>query len=330
MNFKKLSILSALISFTMSAHNIYACSSCGSSATVPLVLNQNENLKSYFGFSQNFSYMNYAGESGKTRTTNRALISRKTLTLAIGYRLTDDSFITLTGSLIQNEGPENLADNSKGNKMKYLFGDPIISGRYNIINMGIDNVYRPQVQLIGSYKPKFAKNMVDRDGGPVDTVGNGFHQVIGGIDFWWGMNLLQFGASQLVTYSFARNPDNTFWDGSVQEKRTRDLQYTTVLTIGHVIKPYKLSLQAGIILDYIGEEKIYLNNITTESKYTKTLSPAQSNSTFFLVKYNVTDLDTLRLSYTIGGAYDGKLGPFTNSNQTTSNSALVAYERTFF
>ena len=41
---------------------------------------------------------------GKTRTTNGALISRKTDTCGIGYRLTDDSFITLTGSLIQNKG----------------------------------------------------------------------------------------------------------------------------------------------------------------------------------------------------------------------------------
>jgi hypothetical protein len=53
-------------------------------------------------------------------------------------------------------------------------------------------------------------------------------------------------------------------------------------------------------------------------------------SSDLLAKFNVTDLDTLRFTYTIGGAYDGNLGPYTNSNQTTSNSALVAYERTFF
>lgn len=330
MNLKKLSVITSFLGGTLYVNAALACSSCGSSATVPIMLNQNENLKMYTGFSQNFSYMNYTGELGRTRTTNKAIISRKTLTLAIGYRLTEDSFVSLTGTLVQNEGPENSSDYSKGNKTKFLFGDPVVSGRYNLVNMGIDNVYRPQVQLIGSYKPNLAKNMVDRDGGAVDTVGNGFHQVISGVDFWWGMSWLQFGASQLLTYSFDRKPENTFSEGITQEKRTRDLQYTTVLTIGHVLKPYRLALQTGVILDHIGEEKIYLKNKVTNNSYNKTLSPAKSNSVFFLVKYSVTELDTLRFSYTFGGAYDGKLGPFTNENQTTSNSALVAYERVFF
>ena len=99
--------------------------------------------------------------------------------------------------------------------------------------------------------------------------------------------------------------------------------------MGHAFTDYKFSVQAGMILDYIGEETIYLEN-SAGNQTSKTISPAQSNSAFFLAKFNVTDLDTLRFTYTIGGAYDGNLGPYTNSNQTTSNSALVAYERTFF
>lgn len=332
MKFSKLSLTSGLATLSLMSSYAYACSSCGSSATTPLVLNPNENLKAYLGISQNFGYMNYknSDSQGAIRTTNPKLITRRTLTLAVGYRLTDDAFVTLTGTLNQSEGPININDLTQGNKVKYVLGDPILSGRYNLVNMGIDNVYRPQVQLVASYKPKLAKNMVDLDGDAIDTVGNGFHQVMGGIDFWWGMSWLQFGASQLLTYSFDRTPDNVNAKGETQYKRTRDLQYTTVLTLGHVLKEYKLAFQTGVILDYIGEETTYRRN-DAAGYSTKNVNPTQqSNSVFFLVKYNVTEQDTLRFSYTIGGAYDGNLGPFTNSNQTTSNSALVAYEKTFF
>lgn len=331
MNLKKIGMLSAVLVSGIMAQSSFACSSCGSSATAPLVLNPNENLKMYLGLSQNFGYMNYGGygASGTTRTANKMLSSRKTLTLAVGYRTSEDSFVTLTGSAVQNEGPANTMNYAEGTKTRYLFGDPILSGRYNLVNMGMDNIYRPQIQLMAGYKPSVAKNMVDRDGGPIDTVGNGFHQTNAGIDFWWGMPFVQFGASQLITYSFDRKPNNDVGDGLTQEKRTRNLQYTTIVTLGHSFTEYKFSIQGGVILDHIGEEKIYLSD-SFGNKSSRTLSPAQSNTAFFLAKFNVTELDTLRFTYTIGGAYDGKLGPYTNSNQTTSNSALVAYERTFF
>lgn len=312
--------------------NAYACSSCGSSATSPLVLNPNENLKMYFGLSQNSNYMNYGGFGvpETTRSVNRMLSSRKNLILAVGYRTSEDSFVTLTGTFLQNEGAVDPMRPSEGTKVKYLYGDPVLSGRYNLVNMEIDNIYRPQIQLIGSYKANIAKNMVDKDGGAVDTVGNGFQQIIGGIDFWWGMPFIQFGASQLMTYSIDRKPDNNWGGGKTQVKRTRDLQYTTIVTVGHTFKDLKFSIQAGVILDYIGNENIYLKENATGNETTISRSPSQSNSVFANAKFNLTPKDTLRFSYTLGGAYDGKLGAFTNSNQTTSDTALVAYERTFF
>ncbi len=332
MNLKKISTFCAiLISGTINI-NSYGCSSCGTSATSPLVLNPNENLKMYLGLSQNYNFMNYGGHqvSGTTKTVNRMLSTRKTLMLAVGYRTSEDSFVTLSGSFLQNEGTADSMNPSKGTKVKYLYGDPILSGRYNLVNMGFDNIYRPQIQLMGSYKPSIAKNMVDKDGGPVDTVGNGFHQIIGGVDLWWGMPYIQFGASQLVTYSFDRKPNNNWGNDKIQEKRTRDLQYTTIVTVGHVFKNLNLSIQGGVILDYIGDEISYLKDKSNGNLTTVSKSPAQSNSVFALAKFNLTPKDTLRFSYTLGGAYDGKIGTFTNSNQTTSDTALVAYERTFF
>ncbi len=331
-NLKKISAFCVTLISGIIDISSYACSSCGSSATSPLVLNPNENLKMYLGLSQNYSYMNYGGHQieGTTRTVNRMLSTRKTLTLAVGFRTSEDSFVTLSGTFLQNEGASDPMNPAEGTKVKYLYGDPILSGRYNLVDLEIDNIYRPQVQLMGSYKPSIAKNMVDKDGGPVDTVGNGFHQIIGGVDFWWGMPFIQFGASQLVTYSFDRKPNNNWGNNKVQEKRTRDLQYTTIVTVGHVFKDLNFSVQGGVILDYIGEEIAYLKDKSTNNLTTDTKSPAQSNSVFALAKFNLTPKDTLRFSYTFGGAYDGKIGPFTNSNQTTSDTALVAYERTFF
>ncbi|APJ03975.1 hypothetical protein [Silvanigrella aquatica] len=322
----------ALISFGISANYSYACSSCGSSATSPLVLNPNENFKMYFGLSQNSNYMNYGipGGSKTTRHVNKMITSRRSFILAAGYRTTENSFVTLTGTFLQNQGPADLSTPAEGTKVKYLYGDPILAGRYNLLNMGMDNIYRPQIQLLGSYKPSVAKNMVDKDGGAVDTVGNGFHQVTSGVDFWWGMPAIQFGVAQMITYSFDRTPNNNFAPDEVQYKRTRDLQYTTILTVGHAFKDLRFSLQAGVILDHISKEKIYLKNVNTDETSEKILGPAQSNSVFANAKFNVTDQDTLRFSYTLGGAYDGNLGAFTNSKQTTSDTAAVSYERTFF
>lgn len=318
---------SLMLAPSLLASYAFACSSCGSSATSPLVLSQNENLKMYFGLSVNSNYKNY---SGTKAIPNFYLLSRKTLTLAMGYRTSENSFVTITGSALQNEGAKNAQDASQGLKQLYLFGDPIFSGRYSLMNMKENDHYRPQIQLAASYKPGVAKNMVDRDGGSVETVGNGFHQAIGGLDVWYGMSPFQFGATQFVTYSFDRNPNNSYDVTYNQLKRTRDLQYTTVLTVGKVFKEQRLSFQAGAILDYIGEENIYLQNKTTSEKSTKTLKPPQSNSLFAILKVKPSDTETIRVSYTLGGAYDGSLGYFSNSNQTTSDTVTIAYEKSFY
>jgi hypothetical protein len=314
----------------------YACSSCGSSATSPLVLNQDENLKLYFGLSENYNYMNYGmlpDASDTKRWVDPMITTKSILTMAAGYRTSENSFVTLTGSAVKNVGPADANDFTTGTKTRYLLGDPIISGRYNVVNMNIDSKYRPQVQLIASYKPSLAKNMVDNpNDDAIDTTGNGFHQVSGGVDLWWGMPYIQFGASQFVTYSFTRNPNNNFGVDTTQTKRTRDLQYTTVLTVGHNFKDNNFALQGGLILDHIGQEKIYIQDNTTGA--TDVLveggGAAQSNSVFAVLNWNLTHDDMVRFSYTYGGAYNGNLGPYTNSNQTTSSMVLVAYERTLY
>ncbi|KAB8033300.1 hypothetical protein [Fluviispira multicolorata] len=335
-------VLSIIISvvFCSLMQNAKACSSCGSSATSPLVLNPDENLKMYFGISENLNFMDYGakGADSTEQIPNQKITSRRTLTLAIGYRTTENSFVTLTGSGVQNQGPIDRGFPEMGMADKqYLMGDPILAGRYNLVNMDITNTYRPQVQLAMSYKPSLAKNMVDNEPSAIKTVGNGFHQVTAGVDFWFGMSAVQFGAAQFVTYSFDRQPNNAGRtccgkesSTTTQVKRTRDLQYTTVLTVGYIFKEHNISIQSGAILDYIGEEKItnQNNNDGTQSYIVK--KPAQSNSLFANVKYKSSDKDTWRLSYTLGGAYEGDLGVFTNSSQTTSDSIAFSYERTIF
>ncbi|MES2615751.1 MAG: hypothetical protein V4591_10080 [Bdellovibrionota bacterium] len=327
MNLKKIFFLS-LFPFFASA-NSYACSSCGSSATSPLVLNPGENFKMYFGLSQNFNYINYGYAGDKTKKwTDPNITTKDTATLALGYRTSENSFMTLTGSYVRNEGPTNANDPSQGVKEKYLVGDPLLAGRYTLMDMEISSPNRPQIELMAGFKPSFAKNMVDNDGGELDTTGNGFYQTSGGIDFWWGMEFIQFGGAQFVTYSFDRHPDVSLdYRGNriTETKRTRELQYTTVLTVGHAFTEQNFQLQAGVVLDHIGQEHQYYDD---GNSYT--LPSQQSNSIFTTVNWNMTKLDLVRLSYSYGGAIESNVGPFTNSAQTTSSMLLVAYERTFF
>ena len=78
--------------------------------------------------------------------------------------------------------------------------------------------------------------MVDRDGGPVDTVGNGFHQVIGGIQiFLVGHELVQFGAKSISDLFFCKKQTILFGMVQLQRKRTKEfaiyfcLNYRTYL-----------------------------------------------------------------------------------------------------
>ena len=303
--------------------NSYACSSCGSSATSPLVLYPGEHLKMYFGLSENYNYKNYGVRKGSDQKPwyDLNLITKQTATLALGYRTSENSFVTLSGSVVHNEGVDmNSVDGYPSPKEAYLLGDPIISGRYTLINMEISRPFLPQIQMIGSYKHSIAKNMLDGDGDHVDTTGNGYNQLSGGIDFWWGMPFIQFGGSQFVIDSLPR-----YQNSNGVSKRTRDLQYTTILTVGHTFSNQNFMLQSGIVLDYIGSDHIYYNN---NSEVTD--PEQQSNSLFVTLNWNVTHLDMIRFSYSYGGAYNGDLGIYTNKTQTTSTMALVAYERIFY
>lgn len=329
---KNLIANSIVVYFLSFSQNAFSCSSCGSSATSPLILYPNENLKMYVGLSESYNFMNYGirGGSKTARWINPDITTKETLTYALGVRTTEYSFVTLTGSFIRNEGLKDIKNSYSGNESYYLIGDPIITGRYDLMRMNINNEWHPQIQFIGSFKPKVAKNMVDGDGSALETTGNGFYQATGGIDFWWGMPFIQFGGSQLITYSFDRSPNLDLPNNNRVTKKTRGIQYTTVLTIGHTFVEKKVALQGGIILDYTDKEKTYLQNNTTGQTTAVETDSMQSNSVFMTMNWNLTDLDMVRFSYTYGGAFDGDLGPFTNSRQTTSNSMLVAYERTFF
>jgi hypothetical protein len=325
---KNIAILS--LPFILSAQNSFACSSCGSSATSPLVLYPGENFKMYFGLSQNFNFIDYKGASKTDKVINGSITTKDVATLAVGYRVTPNSFVSLTGSYIRNEGPNNPANLNEGIKEVYLMGDPLISGRYTLVNMEISEPSIPQVQIVGTYKPSIAKNMIDDGGSALDTTGNGFHQLSSGLDLWWGMPFIQFGGSQFVTYSFDKHPNYKVYSPKAQQditadKRTRGLQFTTVLTAGHAFIEENFQLQAGLVLDHIGQE---YSSFSDGEEHTS--AAQQSNSVFTTINWNVTKLDLIRFSYSYGGAFEGSMGPYTNSSQTTSSMLLVAYERTFF
>jgi len=313
----------------------FACSSCGSSAVSPINLYPNENLKVYVGTQVNYNYINYghAGGDSRAKWISTNLATKSTLTLAVGYRTSQNSFISLTGSAIRNEGPNNVFDPyDSGIKTTYLLGDPIISGRYNLVNMSIDKPSVPQVQLVASYKPSFSSNMIDNpERDAIDTTGNGYDQFRVGVDLWWGVMAWQFGGSQFVTYSLDRYPDVEYY-GNIQTKRSRSLQYTTILSGARDFRDVDIdmNIQVGVALDYTGETETTL--ISTNSGVTTmvTAPSAQSNNFFVTAKFPLTQKDVVRFSYVIGGFYDGDLGPFTNKNQTVSDSVLVGFEHTYF
>ena len=121
MFFKK--ILSFIAFSFLYSLNSYACSSCGSSATSPLVLYPGEHLKMYFGLSENYNYKNYGVRRGSDQKPwyDLNLITKQTATLALGYRTSENSFVTLSGSVVHNEGVDmNTVDGYPSPKEAYL------------------------------------------------------------------------------------------------------------------------------------------------------------------------------------------------------------------
>lgn len=281
----------------VSAQPILACASCGSGGEDPLVLYPNESQKFYIGVSRasNFDSIN---ESGNVQTDTMGPKNKSQVQLSYGMSFGTRSFVTVGIPLLGNSHTRNS---------EYGFGDPMLSGRYTVLPMTLANEYRPQVQLLASYKPAIAKSIhTSKDPDGLDIFGSGYTQYRIGLDIWSGMTWLQYGMAQTFAFSGPR----TVGDHKLQP----GMEYRTVFSLGHTFEE-TAKFTMGLSRTYASEKKD--NNIVVEN------SQQINNALFVTWDYFVDTVSTVRLTLARQAAV------FHNTNTLRSDSLSVAYMRAF-
>lgn len=167
-----------------------ACASCGSGSDDPLILWPNEQLKTYLGISSStrFSTVDPQGKTG----SESGPTSRDAMTFAAGQSLRHDLFFTLTLPVQQNR----LASSSLRS-----VGDPMLAARWSWMLPEITSPWKPQVQLMTSYKLAQARSLQESSRTDLlDAFGTGIPEFKLGIDTFWGMNTVKGGFALAALY----------------------------------------------------------------------------------------------------------------------------------
>lgn len=274
-----------------------ACSSCGSGGADPLILYPNERWKLYTAFTRQGDFHNVSPK-GKV-TTNYGPSEKKTLTVSGGMLLTNRSFVTLTIPVAQN---------SRSGSSKTGVSDASLFGRYTAIEQTFDEPWIPQVQLMGGYKHSMSRSIHStQDFYLLDVYGNGYSEIKGGYDVWFGMKALKGGASQLITYTLPKE------QGGI--KQQPGLALRTTVTLGLSYSDF------GKVL--IGANLLSSEKLKADGKEVA-LSEVADNGAFVTVDYGFTPVDLLRLTLARTALFG------ENRNTVKSQSVILAFMKSFY
>lgn len=273
-----------------------ACASCGSGGDDPLILYPNESLKFYLGLSQLSDFHNVDPDG--SLSTAGGPSSKETLTLSGGYAISPRAFVTLTAPYIRN----SLDGDSRS-----AFGDPSLAGRYSVVMQSLAQPWVPQVQLIAGYKHAQARSLRESNEMKtlIDVFGNGFSEAKMGVDVWYGMAAVKFGAAHTVSKPLKRDFDDVTYEPGLVQRSTTSLGYLWA-------ESWKTTI--GMSRELRGALKV--------DGASQPNSQQQNNSAFLNLDVMTSALDSVRLSYA------RQAFAFRNQNTTSSRSVSMAYMRT--
>jgi hypothetical protein len=173
----------------LAATDVLACASCGSGGDDPLMLYPWETWKVYAGFAKTdgFTPINASGDIGREFGPE----ARNTTTVSLGHSFSHRTFATLTAPYIVNR---------RGPYERSGWGDPMLTGRYTLVQQDISEDWQPQVQVIAAVRAGAATSKYDsEDLAKLDIFGTGVPEWRFGVDVWHGITNVKAGLAQTVT-----------------------------------------------------------------------------------------------------------------------------------
>ncbi|MEI8026683.1 MAG: hypothetical protein WCI18_10075 [Pseudomonadota bacterium] len=281
--------------FMASAHQAFACASCGSSGDDPLVLYPNDSFKMLLQESNGQGYSNI--DSHGDYRSSGGTQCKWTTTASLGAAISRRSFATITKSYIENR---------RGNLHKQGFGDTSFAGRYSLAMLSIENEWSPQIQALFGYKHSTSQSTKSsKDPYLLDVFGNGFSEIKTGIDVWWGQWTVKPGMALSLVQPLARSINGLRYSPNLILRTTASLSY---------LQPFFVKWVIGTTTENRGKVKVEDG----------TDQPNGLTSSFFLtVESMVTEMDLARLSY----SEIGTIG--RNYNTYSSRNLTLAYIHSF-
>jgi hypothetical protein len=276
---------------------VWACASCGSGGDDPLILYPWEPWKVYAGFAKTdgFAPINAAGDLSREIGPE----SRNTTTVSLGHSFNHRSFATVTAPYIVNR---------RGPYERSGWGDPMLTGRYTIIQQDITQSWRPQVQGIIAIRGGQATSKYDsEDLARLDVFGSGVPEWRLGVDVWHGMTDFKAGFAQTMTGPLA-NRSTEF--GVIRTGIT----YRSTMTTGYGWG------DRGKIIVGVNREQTTAYRL---SGVVQADSDTLAHSSFISADAKIERNASVRLTYARAAAFA------KNKNTSRSDSVTMALTRVF-
>ncbi|HYX32950.1 MAG TPA: hypothetical protein VE954_07530 [Oligoflexus sp.] len=274
----------------------WACSSCGSGAADPVILNPLEQRKFYLGMTLAHRFQ-AVDEQGQTRKDYGP--DRKTkLELAYAHRLTSALFVSLdTG----------LGENRKGSRAKTGMTDTALNLRWTALMQDVTEPWIPQVQLVVSHRFQTTKSLQDsKELYNLDSFGAGYDETFVGADVWFGMQPILFGASFLYSQPWEENTRSGRLQMGPTEKWIGTLGYKPAETF---------KIIGGVVRDKRGP-------IELDDQPSPVPSDKLSHDVFLTLETMRVEDDNFRLSWSQKAAFG------SNRNATETLTYTLAWMKT--
>lgn len=273
----------------------YPCSSCGSGAADPVILNPMENQKFYLDIAQQSNFKDVDSEGDVRRDLGPE--KKMQMQMAFAQRITERLF----GSLVSGVGR-----NARGSRQATGILDTSLNLRYNLMNQTMLNPYLPQVQVMLSHRLKTTRSVQDaRKENYLDSFGTGYSESFYGVDAWFGMLPVMFGGSILRSAPWAADTKSgRLLPGPVQKE---------IVSIGFMVTP-EVKIMGGAVRER--RATIRLNGSELRN------SDRTSHDLYGTLETSLLGVDNYRVTLSKRAAFA------TNKNTTELVSLTLAWMRT--
>ncbi len=277
------------------ASQAYPCSSCGSGAADPVILNPLEDQKFYLGFGgqSNFKDIDSRGEVRRDLGPEQ----KRQLELGFAQRLSEN----VMGSLVSGVGR-----NTRGSRGGTGVLDTSLNGRYTALNQTLLEPYLPQIQLVLSHRFKTTVSVQDaRKENYLDSFGSGYAETFYGVDAWFGMLPIMFGGSVLMSHPWATpTKSGRLLPGAVQKE---------ILSLGSMLLP-TVKVMGGMVRERRAAIRLEGSELSDSDRV--------SHDLFFTVETLRQSLDNFRFTVSKRASFG------ENQNATQVLSVTTAWMRT--